>query len=124
MNRKIERIQKKFSSRLIGFINGPLHRYLIFITSNPWTVLSSGIAMIIVSFGLVANGYIKIQFFPIVEGKYVTATMELEPGTPIERTHEMAQEILEAGLNVEKQYQQEYNINNSTINIGLSIDNK
>ena len=112
---RLERIQRKFSSKLVSFINGPLHRYLILITSNPWTVLSSGFAMIIVSFGLVSYGYIKIQFFPIVEGKYVTATLELEPGTPIERTHEMAQEILKAGLNVEKQYQQEYNINNSRI---------
>ncbi|MDA0241759.1 MAG: efflux RND transporter permease subunit, partial [Proteobacteria bacterium] len=58
-----------------------------------------------VSVGFVAGGYVKVQFFPVVEGRYVTASLELKPGTPLAQTEAMAEHILKIGREVEQEFQ-------------------
>ena len=64
--------------------------------------------MIVVAYSIVAFGYLKIQFFPVVEGKYVTATLEMEPGTPLEQTAQIAEKMLKYGIEVEDKFKKEF----------------
>ena len=63
--------------------------------------------MIMISAGFVAGGYVKIQFFPVVEGRYVTASLELKPGTPLAQTQDMARHIEKIGREVEAELQEQ-----------------
>lgn len=102
---RVKRIQDLFSAALMRFVNGPLDRALRFVVHHPWVVVCAGLALIMVSFGFVVGGYVKIQFFPVVEGRYVTATMELKPGTPLNQTQTMARQIELIGRQVEADLQ-------------------
>ncbi len=102
---RVQKVQNAFSSRLEQFVNGPVDRALQFVTAHPWVAVCSGLAMILLSFGFVAGGYVKVQFFPVVEGRYVTATLELKPGTPLDQTEDMAEHILKIGREVEQEFQ-------------------
>lgn len=102
---RIQSVQIVFSSGLKRFVEGPLDRALQFVTTHPWVIVSAGMAMIMISFGFVAGGYVKVQFFPVVEGRYVTATMELKPGTPLAQTQEMARRVESIGREVETELQ-------------------
>jgi len=101
---RIQAVQSAFSGQLKRFIDGPLDRALQFVTAHPWVAVCSGLAMILLSFGFVAGGYVKVQFFPVVEGRYVTATLELKPGTPLDQTEAMADHILKVGREVEQEF--------------------
>lgn len=102
---RVQAIQEKFSGALKRFVDGPLDRALVFVTGHPWVIVCAALAMIIISFGFVVGGYVKVQFFPVVEGRYVTATLELKPGTPLEQTEEVAERILAVGREVEAEFQ-------------------
>lgn len=102
---RIQAVQAKFSGALKRFVDGPLTRALVFVTAHPWVVVCSALAMIILSFGFVVGGYVKVQFFPVVEGRYVTATLEMKPGTPLEQTEAMADQILRVGREIEAEFQ-------------------
>ncbi len=103
---RIHRAQTVFSVALKRFVDGPLDRTLRFVTWHPWVIVCAGVAMIMLSVGFVAGGYVKVQFFPVVEGHFVTATMELKPGTPLAQTHSMAERIERIGRDVEREMQQ------------------
>jgi len=79
------------------FTDGPLDRALRFATGHPWVLLSGGIGLIIITVGLIVGGYVKVLFFPTVEGKYVTATFELKPGAPFDTTAEVARHLERVG---------------------------
>ena len=102
---RVEAIQSIFSNALQRFVEGPLDRALHFVTRHPWVIVSAGLAMIMITAGFIAGGYIKVQFFPVVEGGYVTASMELKPGTPLAQTQSMAQHIERIGHEVEAELQ-------------------
>lgn len=102
---RVQVVQETFSGALKRFVEGPLNRALVFVTGHPWVIVCTALAMIIISFGFVAGGYVKVQFFPVVEGRYVTATLELKPGTPLEQTEAVAERILAVGREVEAEFQ-------------------
>ena len=104
----IEEKQQWVSKQLNNFINGKLNQTLIYVTKKPWVIISSSFAMILVAYSIVAFGYLKIQFFPVVEGKYITATIEMEPGTPLEQTALIAEKILSYGLLVEDEFKNKF----------------
>ena len=102
---RIQKIQSLFSAALKRFVDGPLDRALHFVTWHSWVIVCAGVAMIMISVGFVAGGYVKVQFFPVVEGQFVTASMDLKPGTPLAQTEAMAKRIERIGREVEKEMQ-------------------
>ena len=94
--RWFESIQHAVDRALKRFTNGPLRRALKFSTGNPGVVVASAFAMVILSVGLIAGGYLRITFFPTIEADVVTATLEMPEGTSITETRRIADRI-EAG---------------------------
>lgn len=93
LSRRIMRVQTWVNARLQAFIQGPLDRALRFTTREPGIVISSAIAMIILSVALIPAGLIQVEFFPGVEGDNVIADLEMPEGTSVERTREMTERI-------------------------------
>jgi len=80
------------------FVEGPLARALRFVTTHYVVALASGVAVLLVTLGLVTGGYVRFVFFPQVEGRYVTASLELSQGATAETTLAAAQTIERAGF--------------------------
>ena len=93
----VARIQRGVDRGLKRFIAEPLDRALRVATAQPGLVITSGVALIILSVALVPAGIIRVNFMPTVEADLVTATLEMPEGTPAERTSEMAAHVEQAG---------------------------
>ncbi len=93
----VARIQRAVDRELKRFIAEPLDRALRVATAQPGLVITSGVALIILSVAMVPAGIIRVNFMPTVEADLVTATLEMPEGTPAERTSEMADHVEQAG---------------------------
>jgi len=79
------------------FVDGPLDRALRFATAHYGVVIATGIALFVLTLGVIRGGYVRFIFFPQVEGRYVTASLELRQGATAEATLAAAQEVERAG---------------------------
>ncbi len=79
------------------FVEGPLDRALHFVTTHYIVAMASGVAVLIMTFGIISGGYVRFVFFPQVEGRYVTASLELAQGATVETTLAASQTIERAG---------------------------
>ena len=89
----VDRLLKKF-------VEGPLDRALRFATGQPAITLAGAVAALILSISLLPAGIIATNFAGVVEGDFVTATLEMPDGTTAQRTYEVATELEAAGLRV------------------------
>lgn len=97
VTRFFDRVQKWVDGHFQTFVNGPLDRALKFSVRMPLVILSGAIGLLIIFASLIPAGIIKVGFFPSVEADAVTATLEMPPGTTIERTDAVARMIEERG---------------------------
>ncbi len=82
------------------FLAGPMDRALRFATDHPAVVLAGAVGLLVVSVSLVPAGIVPTTFADVVEGDFVTATLEMPDGTPAERTYAVALELERAGRRV------------------------
>ena len=95
--RRLKKIQQRFADALDRFINGPLQRALKYSTSQYGVVLCTGIAVLIIIGGLIAGGYVRFSFLPTIEGKLVTARLELPVGVTATQTQRITDQLEAAG---------------------------
>lgn len=93
---------EKVSQGLETFVEKIYRPFLVKILEYRYVTLSAGIALLVVTAGLVAGGRVEFTFFPKIEGDVVIARLRMPIGTPVEvteRHHERlirtAQEILD-----------------------------
>ncbi|MCL7937087.1 MAG: efflux RND transporter permease subunit [marine benthic group bacterium] len=98
--RPVEKVQRAVQAALQRFIDGPVDRTVRFATDHYGVVISSAIALVLISMGLVAGRYISFSFLPRIEGDNVIAQVEMPQGTPSGRTQEVASYIEAVGRNV------------------------
>jgi multidrug efflux pump subunit AcrB len=79
------------------FIEGPLDRALAFSTAHYGVIIAGAFAIFLLALGTITAGHLKFVFFPQVEGRYVTASLELRPGATAEKTLAAAHAIERAG---------------------------
>ena len=85
---------------LTKFLKGPLNRALCFATDYPAIIMSGILGLFVLCLSLVPAGVIPTTLAEVVEGDFVTATLEMPEGTPAERTLEVAMELEAAGKRV------------------------
>ncbi len=90
-------LRHRMDAALKRFIAGPLERALRFATTHYGVVIAAGLAVFLLTLGVIRGGYIKFTFFPQVEGRYVTAALELAQGATPETTLAAALRIERAG---------------------------
>ena len=98
------RLQRGLDRRLKAFVDGPLDRALLYSTEHWGVVIAAALSLLLLTFGILSGGYVKFEFFPSPEGRYVTANLELFEGTPVSRTLALARKIEVDGYAVAADY--------------------
>mgnify|MGYP006133847643 CR=1 FL=1 len=80
------RWQRRFSDGLERFIQNVYMPILDRALKFRWVTLSVFIAMLIVSFALVASGLVRFVFFPNVPSDYIFVELNMAEGTPLSQT--------------------------------------
>jgi multidrug efflux pump subunit AcrB len=93
----LARLRQRIDGTLRRFVDGPLDRALRFATLRYGVVIAAGVAIFLLTLGVIAGGYVKFIFFPQVEGRYVTATLELPQGATADATLAAALQVERAG---------------------------
>lgn len=105
--RPITALQRKISVAFDKFTNGPLDRTLRFVTGHPWVTICGSIALLLFCIGILLGGYVKFNFFPQIEGEYVTASIELPTGATTERSEAIVRRLEAALLTTADQMSEE-----------------
>ena len=105
---------------LAQFLNGPLNRALRFATHQPAIVVAGAVGLFVFSVSLVPAGIVATTFADVVEGDFVTASLEMPDGTTAQRTHEVAMELEEAGQRVIGTLSREQNEGSSLL-VGATV---
>lgn len=74
------------SRRLRRFIDGPYAKTVDFCVRWRYATLSLGVALLLLTYGVWAGGWIKFTFFPKIEGDVLTCSLTMPTGTPVENT--------------------------------------
>lgn len=75
------------------FRDGPLRKAVTFVVYRPVMTVMAAIGLFFASLSLITGGVVKSEFFPSIEGEYVTAELELAEGASETRTIEYAELI-------------------------------
>ncbi|MDJ1009408.1 MAG: efflux RND transporter permease subunit [Paracoccaceae bacterium] len=81
---------------LQAFIAGPLDAILRFTTRRVLVPMASAVALMVLTVGLLAHGYVRFNFFPSIDGTFVTASIEMADGTTFAMTERVADHVREA----------------------------
>ena len=90
---RINETRARIDTALQKFISGPLTRGVRFSILNPGVIMSGALASILICFGLIGGGRLPFSFLPSIQGETVVANLQMPPGTSVERTLEVIQEI-------------------------------
>lgn len=89
------------------FIRVPLDAVLRF-TTQGFAILipiAASVAMMIMTVGLLSFGYVKFNFFPSIDGDFVTASIEMNDGTTFGMTQRVAEHVrmsaIKAGADIQ-----------------------
>jgi len=93
----LARLRLRIDGALERFVEGPLDRALRFATLRYGVVIAAGVTALLLTLGVITGGYVKFIFFPQVEGRYVTATLELAQGATADATLAAALQVERAG---------------------------
>lgn len=93
VSRLFARLRAGVDRALNGFVNGPLESALRFSVAHYMVIIAGALGVFIMTIGVISAGYVKFSFFPQVEGRYVTAKLEMAEGTPAQNTLAYATEL-------------------------------
>ncbi|MGR3435427.1 MAG: efflux RND transporter permease subunit, partial [Shimia sp.] len=85
----------------------PLDAALRFCVRRFLIPIAGVIALMMLTVGLLSYGYVRFQFFPAIDGEFVTANVEMTDGITFERTEDVAQTLREAAIRAGDRLQQE-----------------
>lgn len=111
----VDRVRAKFAAALANFTEGPLRRWVGTAMTRPLFTLACALVATALAIGLVTNGLIRGGFFPLIEGRYVSAELELEEGTPARVTEDMARLLLESATATGEAMAAEYELERSPV---------
>ncbi len=96
--RMLNAVRGAFDGALKWFINRPLDAMLRFVTAHYLVPIAATIAMMMLTVGVMSFGYVKFNFFPSIDGKFVTANIEMVDGTTFSRTEDVMEELRAAAI--------------------------
>ena len=96
--RALNLVRARLDAVLQWFIRVPLDGVLRF-TTKGFAILipiAFSVALMIMTVGLLSFGYVKFNFFPSIDGDFVTASIEMNDGTTFEMTQQVAEDVRDA----------------------------
>ncbi len=104
LRRFTDRVNLRTDRAMNAFVNGRFARFVEWAVRWRYVTLAVGLAIFLVTIGLVAGGYIEFVFFDAVEADNMVALLTMPLGTPVERTREIAERIEQAAVGVVAEY--------------------
>ncbi|MEO1086479.1 MAG: efflux RND transporter permease subunit, partial [Acidobacteriota bacterium] len=105
--RLLQKLQDAVSGGLERFVQGPYDRFLNLALEWRYVSLATGFAILLVSIGVLAGGYLKFTFMPTIDADNMTAYLKMPLGTPVEQTQAIANEMERAAFEVAKGYEEQ-----------------
>jgi multidrug efflux pump subunit AcrB len=93
-----KRFQQRFSVGLERFVHGPYSRQLERALEWRYVTVSTGLALLLLTAGLLGSGRIRFSFFPAVEADNVVALVTMPEGTPADVTAEAVRYLEEKAV--------------------------
>ncbi|MEM7720253.1 MAG: efflux RND transporter permease subunit [Pseudomonadota bacterium] len=96
--------------RALGAVRGVIDRALKWIIQNPldamlrfcvrrvFIPIAGVIALMTLTIGLLSYGYVRFEFFPSIDGEFVTANVEMTDSTTFQRTEDVAEALRTAAI--------------------------
>ena len=132
--RGVYHARQKASAQLKSFAENQYRPFLERSLQHAHITIASFVAVLIIVLGIFFSGWLRVSFFPVVEGEYLRATVELQEGSGFKRSLEIMEQLEEAvrtlkkepllisdsGQSMLKNYYAESNENNVSIVLELS----
>ncbi len=101
---RINRVRIGFGRKLDAFVSGPYRRFLERCLRNRYATLATGVAVLLLTIGVVKGGILKFHFMPVVDGDVITASLKMPPGTPVQETAKAQQRLAASAVAVVTEY--------------------
>ncbi len=95
---KIERVRHHFDDWLQTFIDRVYVKHLTWATKHRYVTFAMATAVLLLTVGVIAGGYIKFEFMPSIDADVINVQVTMPPGTPIEETRKVTEQVRLAGL--------------------------
>ncbi|MFC2164683.1 efflux RND transporter permease subunit [Acidobacteriota bacterium] len=99
------RFQNKFNILFRRFVDRAYKPSLELGLKNRYIAISGFIAILVLTLGLVAGGWIKFVFLPRIDADNITARITMPLGTPVDKTIEAVKKLEETALMLEDEFQ-------------------
>jgi len=100
----LDRTRNRFGRGLDRLIRGPYARLLELNLTYRYASVAIGIAVLLLTVGLVAGGIIKFTFMPEVDGDVIIASLQMPRGTSASETGRIEQMIVDGGMEAVKEF--------------------
>jgi len=110
-----EKLREKVEAKLNFVIKNVYTPAIKYILKNRYLVLSAGLGILIITFGLIINGYIAFVFFPKSDGNWVIAEINYPLGSPIEKTEKTIEYIEQKAFDLNEIIKKEYKIEKDVV---------
>jgi len=92
-----------FSKKLYIFIDNKWIPLVEKSIKNRYQTISIFVGVLLVSFSLLAGGWVKWQFFPVLEAEEISIVVDLPEGTPITTTEQVTRVIEDEALKLKRE---------------------
>jgi multidrug efflux pump subunit AcrB len=96
VGRAWDRFQERVARGLEGFIAGRYRRLVEHAVEWRHATVAGGIALLLLAFGVMASGHLRFTFFPEIQADYISATVAMPQGTPVEVTERAVAQLAES----------------------------
>jgi multidrug efflux pump subunit AcrB len=110
-----ERVQDAFVKGLERLATDTYQPALVRALEWRYTTVALGVATLLVVGAVVQAGALKFSFFPPIEADYISASLAMPPGTPIEVTERAVQEIEAAAGRMREKLDDEFQVEGHSI---------
>ncbi len=100
-----ERLNVYASAGLAWVIERVYSPILRWSTGNPYIVVTSAVALLLICAGVVAGGFVPFEFFPKLDGRTIQATVRFPNGTPSSQTDQATRVIEDTFVEIAREYE-------------------
>src|SRR5210317_285523 len=101
----LERNRQRFGRHLQRIIDGPYQKALALCLEYRYTTVAIAVAVLLLAgIGMIGGGIVKFRFMPEVDADVIQVALELAPGSPVDLTAQVQDQVVKAGLDVVAEY--------------------
>lgn len=110
-----KRLQDRTEAVFAHFIENTYAPMLARVVLNRYQAVGGLVAVLVLTFGLIGGGIVKVVMFDEENGRMIFATVEMLPGSSASKTHDAARKIESAAENAAKAIMQKYALDEEQI---------